>query len=130
MHFSQKEIEYPISFNRKEVKDHVEGRNIIGPNPSGNILIIDDVLSAGTAAKESIEIIKENGALPKFFVIGLDRQEKGTSNFSARNQLEATYAVSVISIINLDTLISFANNSNEYQQYLKDLQNYRELWGA
>jgi orotate phosphoribosyltransferase len=87
-------------------------------------------LSAGTAAKESIEIIKENGAVPKFFVIGLDRQEKGSSNLSARNQLEATYGVSVISIINLDTLISFANNSNEYQQYLKDLQNYRELWGA
>ena len=130
MHFSQNGIEYPLSFNRKEVKDHGEGGNIIGPNPSGNILIIDDVLSAGTAAKESIEIIKENGAVPKFFVIGLDRQEKGSSNLSARNQLEATYGVSVISIINLDTLISFANNSNEYQQYLKDLQNYRELWGA
>ena len=104
--------------------------NIIGPKPDGNILIIDDVLSAGTAAKESIEIIKKNGGVPKFFVIGLDRQEKGSSSLSARVQLESAYGVSVVSIVNLDTLISFTNKSSEYQKYLIELQNYRELWGA
>ena len=130
MHFSQSGIEYPLSFNRKEVKDHGEGGNIIGPKPDGNILIIDDVLSAGTAAKESIEIIKKNGGVPKFFVIGLDRQEKGSSSLSARVQLESAYGVSVVSIVNLDTLISFTNKSSEYQKYLIELQNYRELWGA
>ena len=130
MHFSQSGIEYPLSFNRKEVKDHGEGGNIIGPKPDGNILIIDDVLSAGTAAKESIEIIKKNGGVPKFFVIGLDRQEKGSSSLSARVQLESAYGVSVVSIVNLDTLISFTNKSSEYQKYLIELQNYRDLWGA
>lgn len=130
MQFSINGTEYPLSFNRKEVKNHGEGGNIIGSKPDGNILIIDDVLSAGTAAKESIEIIKENGAIPKFFLIGLDRQEKGSSSLSARDQLEDVYDISVISIINLDTLISFVNTSPEYEQYLAELQNYRELWGA
>ena len=130
MQFSINGTEYPLSFNRKEVKNHGEGGNIIGSKLDGNILIIDDVLSAGTAAKESIEIIKENGAIPKFFLIGLDRQEKGSSSLSARDQLEDAYDISVISIINLDTLISFVNTSPEYEQYLAELQNYRELWGA
>ena len=130
MQFSINGKQYPLSFNRKEVKNHGEGGNIIGSKPDGNILIIDDVLSAGTAAKESIEIIKENGAIPKFFLIGLDRQEKGSSSLSARDQLEDAYDISVISIINLDTLISFVNTSPEYEQYLAELRNYRVLWGA
>ena len=75
---------YPLSFNRKEVKDHGEGGNIIGANPIGNVLIIDDVISAGTAAKESIESIKALGVNPNLMLVGLDRQEKGQGSVSAR----------------------------------------------
>ena len=77
MIYSQRGTPCPVSFNRKEIKDHGEGGNIIGANPFGNVMIIDDVLSAGTAARESIETIQNLNAMPKIFIVGLDRQEKG-----------------------------------------------------
>ena len=85
--FSQRGNPCPLSFNRKEVKDHGEGGNIIGANPAGNVMIIDDVLSAGTAARESIKILEDLHAIPKIFLVGLDRQEKGTSDLSAKTEL-------------------------------------------
>jgi orotate phosphoribosyltransferase len=121
---------YPLSFNRKEVKDHGEGGNIIGANPKGNVLIIDDVISAGTAAKESIECIQSLGANPKIMLIGLDRQEKGQSELSARAELEDVYGMQVISIINLDSLIQFSAEDLNYSEYLPQLKSYRENWGA
>ena len=122
--------EYPLSFNRKEVKDHGEGGTIIGNNPSGDVLIIDDVISAGTAAKESIETIKELGANPKIMLVGLDRQEKGKSNLSAKRELEAAFKLQVLSIINLDTLISYSQDNAEYKKHLERLISYRDEWGA
>ena len=113
--------EYPLSFNRKEVKDHGEGGTIIGNNPSGDVLIIDDVISAGTAAKESIETIKELGANPKIMLVGLDRQEKGKSNLSAKRELETAFKLQVVSIINLDTLISYSQDNAEYKKHLERL---------
>ena len=77
MKYSQEGRSLPLSFNRKEIKDHGEGGNIIGASPHGDVMIIDDVLSAGTAARESINLIKELKANPKIFIVGLDRQEKG-----------------------------------------------------
>jgi orotate phosphoribosyltransferase len=122
--------EYPLSFNRKEVKDHGEGGTIIGNNPSGDVLIIDDVISAGTAAKESIETIKELGANPKIMLVGLDRQEKGKSNLSAKRELETAFKLQVVSIINLDTLISYSQDNAEYKKHLERLISYRDEWGA
>jgi orotate phosphoribosyltransferase len=122
--------EYPLSFNRKEVKDHGEGGTIIGNNPSGDVLIIDDVISAGTAAKESIETIKELGANPKIMLVGLDRQEKGKSNLSAKRELETAFKMQVVSIINLDTLISYSQDNTEYKKHLERLISYRDEWGA
>ena len=121
---------YPLSFNRKEVKDHGEGGNIIGANPIGNVLIIDDVISAGTAAKESIESIKALGANPNLMLVGLDRQEKGQGSVSARAELENIYGMRVISIINLDALIQFSEKYPEYSEYLSNLKAYRDSWGA
>ena len=121
---------YPLSFNRKEVKDHGEGGNIIGANPIGNVLIIDDVISAGTAAKESIESIKALGANPNLMLVGLDRQEKGQGSVSARAELENIYEMRVISIINLDALIQFSEKDPEYSEYLSNLKAYRDSWGA
>ncbi len=121
---------YPLSFNRKEIKDHGEGGNIIGNDPSGDVLIIDDVISAGTAAKESIEIIKSIGANPKIMLVGLDRQEKGQGNISARQELEEMFNMNVLSIINLDTLISYSESNHDYEKYLSQLKSYRDEWGA
>ena len=121
---------YPLSFNRKEIKDHGEGGNIIGNDPSGDVLIIDDVISAGTAAKESIEIIKSIGANPKIMLVGLDRQEKGQGNISARQELEEMFNMNVLSIINLDTLISYSESNPDYEKYLSQLKSYRDEWGA
>ena len=127
---SQKGENYPLSFNRKEVKDHGEGGNIIGPNPEGNVMIVDDVLSAGTAARESIELIKNNDANPKIFVVGLNRQEKGSGNLSASDELQNDFGITVKSIVDLNTLISFSETNADYQQFLDELKNYREQWGA
>jgi len=121
---------YPLSFNRKEVKDHGEGGTIIGNNPSGDVLIIDDVISAGTAAKESIETIKELGANPKIMLVGLDRQEKGKGDLSAKRELETAFKMQVVSIINLDTLISYSQDNAEYKKHLERLISYRDEWGA
>ena len=122
--------EYPLSFNRKEIKDHGEGGTIIGNNPSGDVLIIDDVISAGTASKESIETIRDLGANPKIMLVGLDRQEKGKSDLSAKKELETAFKMQVISIIDLDTLISYSQNNAEYEKYLDNLIAYRDEWGA
>ena len=127
---SQKGKNYPLSFNRKEVKDHGEGGNIIGPNPEGNVMIVDDVLSAGTAVRESIELIKNIDANPKIFVVGLNRQEKGSGNLSASDELQNDFGISVKSIVDLNTLISFSETNADYQQFLDELKNYREEWGA
>lgn len=121
---------YPLSFNRKEFKDHGEGGSIIGANPEGNVLIIDDVLSAGTAARESIENIKNLNATPKSFIVGLDRQEKGQRNISSSEELKKDFNLDVESIINLDTLIGFVKNESTFGNHLDQLIQYRERWGA
>ena len=128
--FSQKGNSYPLSFNRKEVKDHGEGGNIIGADPVGNVLIIDDVLSAGTAARESIKILKDLNAYPKIFLVGLDRQEKGNSDLSAKTDIEKDCDVHVSSIINLDALIEYSHNNQNFRSNVLELEQYRKSWGA
>lgn len=127
---SEKGKNFPLCFNRKEEKDHGEGGSIIGDKPSGDVLIIDDVLSAGTAGRESIELIKEVSANPKAFIVGLDRQEKGNTNNSASKELCDEYNIEFISIINLDTLIEFVKSDTQFNNYLDELNEYREVWGA
>ena len=127
---SEQGKDYPLSFNRKEEKDHGEGGNIIGANPQGKVLIIDDVLSAGTAGRESIESIQNLNATPSSFIVGLDRQEKGQSEISSSKELENDFNIKVESIINLDTLIVFVKNQSEYSVHLSQLNQYRETWSA
>lgn len=130
MLLSQNGQNYPLSFNRKEIKDHGEGGNIIGANPSGDIMIIDDVLSAGTAARESIELINNIGANPKLFIVGLNRQEKGSGEVSASDELQNDFGIIVKSIVDLNTLISFSESNPDYEEFLEELKSYREKWGA
>ena len=128
--FSQRGKSCPLSFNRKEVKDHGEGGNIIGANPVGNVMIIDDVLSAGTAARESIKILEDLNAIPKIFLVGLDRQEKGTGDLSAKEELEKDFGIHVSSIVNLEALIEYSHNSKDFNSYTFELKQYRNSWGA
>ena len=123
-------LDIPVSFNRKEEKDHGEGGDLIGQPPSGNVLIIDDVISAGTAARESIEKIKSIGANSKIMLVGLDRQEKGSSNLSAKAELENDFGLIVSSIVNLDLLISFVSDDPNFKEFKSDLEEYRNNWGA
>tara|TARA_B100000524_G_C23617011_1_gene358258 strand:+ start:16 stop:654 length:639 start_codon:yes stop_codon:yes gene_type:complete len=128
--FSEEGKKYPLSFNRKEEKDHGEGGNIIGEMPKGRVLIIDDVLSAGTAGRESIELIKNLSATPSSFIVGLDRQEKGLSELSSSKELENEFNLKVESIINLNSLIAYVEDNSNFNNYLDSLNKYREIWGA
>jgi orotate phosphoribosyltransferase len=130
MIYSQRGTPCQVSFNRKEIKDHGEGGNIIGANPFGNVMIIDDVLSAGTAARESIETIQNLNAIPKIFIVGLDRQEKGNSELSAKKEIENDFNIHVSSIIDLDALIKFSSNNKSFNSYVSHLEKYRDNWGA
>lgn len=130
MHLKKTNPSLSLCFNRKEVKDHGEGGNIIGANPIGNVMIIDDVLSAGTAARESIKILEDLNAIPKIFLVGLDRQEKGTSNLSAKAELEKDYDIHVSSIVDLEALIEFSHNNKDFHSYTFELEQYRNSWGA
>ena len=128
--YSQRGSPYPLSFNRKEMKDHGEGGNIIGADPIGNVMIIDDVLSAGTAARESIKLIESMNAKAKFFVVGLDRQEKGNGDKSAKTELEEDFGINIVSIIDLDALIEFSSNNQNFHSHVNKLEQYRNTWGA
>ena len=128
--YSQKGSPYPLSFNRKEMKDHGEGGNIIGADPIGNVMIIDDVLSAGTAARESIKLIESMNAKAKFFVIGLDRQEKGNGDKSAKTELEEDFGINIVSIIDLNALIEFSSNNQNFHSHVNKLEQYRNTWSA
>jgi len=119
-----------LCFDRKEIKDHGEGGLFIGEEPRGNVIIIDDVLSAGTAAKASINLIKESQADPKMLVIGLDRQEKGSGDISAKEELQNLFGLEVKSVISLDDLIQFVASQKEFNAWEEKLSLYREEWGG
>ena len=119
-----------LCFDRKEIKDHGEGGLFIGEEPRGKVIIIDDVLSAGTAAKASINLIKESQADPKMLVIGLDRQEKGSGDISAKEELQNLFGLEVKSVISLDDLIQFVASKKEFNAWEEKLSLYREEWGG
>lgn len=119
-----------LCFDRKEIKDHGEGGLFIGEEPRGKVIIIDDVLSAGTAAKASINLIRESQADPKMLVIGLDRQEKGSGDISAKEELQNLFGLEVKSVISLDDLIQFVASQKEFNAWEEKLSLYREEWGG
>ena len=121
----------PFVYNRKEKKNHGEGGQIVGPSLSGKVVIVDDVITAGTAIKEASEIIVEAGAEISGILIALDRQEKGAGDSSAVQEVSRELGVPVISIINLDQILAYAKNSpSELEAYVNRIENYREKYGA
>lgn len=120
----------PYAFNRKEAKDHGEGGNIVGHPLEGDILIIDDVITAGTAIRESMDIIQANGARSAGVVVALDRMEKGQGEKSAIQEVEQQYGIPVISIINLNDIIEYLETHNQANQAILDsMKTYRAQYG-
>ncbi len=119
----------PFTYNRKEVKDHGEGGSLVGAPLAGRILIVDDVISAGTSVRESVELIRGAGATPCGVVIALDRMERGQGELSAVQEVARDYALPVISIANLDNLAAYLEGRAEWQGALAAIQRYREEYG-
>ncbi len=120
----------PYAFNRKEAKDHGEGGTIVGAELKGKVLIIDDVISAGTSVGESIEIINAAKASPAGVFIALDRQERGQDKESAITMVEQRYGIPVGNIVALDDLVSYLDDHGDMGEQLAAIQQYRQQWGC
>jgi len=123
-------LDVPYCFNRKEAKAHGEGGNLVGAALQGRILIIDDVITAGTAIRESLDIIAANGATAAGVVIALDRQERGQGDRSAIQEVEQDLGLRVTSIVTLAELQRFLAEQREYRQSLQAIAAYREQYGV
>jgi len=119
----------PYAFNRKEEKSHGEGGSIVGAPLDGRVLIVDDVITAGTAVREAQRIIRSAGADVAGLVISLDRQEVGRDSRSAVQELEQSLRIPVISIVQLEDLIDMLEESDEYAEYLAPVLSYRKKYG-
>jgi len=123
-------IDVPYSYNRKEAKSHGEGGSIVGAQLSGGVLIVDDVITAGTAVREAYQIITAAGARVTGLIISLDRQERGQGPYSAVQELKQSLDIPVISIVQLDDLIDILEESSEYEEFLEPVLNYRKQFGV
>ena len=120
----------PFCFNRKEAKDHGEGGNLIGAPLRGRVLIIDDVISAGTSVRESVDIIRRAGATPAGVLIALDRQERGQGELSAVQEVQRDYGMPVVAVATLGDLIDFLAGHPDLAQNLSAVNRYREQYGV
>ena len=118
------------SFNRKEAKDHGEGGTVIGAPLSGKVLIVDDVISAGTSVRESVNLIRASNAIPCGVAIALDRMERGTGALSAVQEVRASYNIPVVSIATLDDLMEYLKAEPQHGQHLAAVGRYREQYGV
>jgi orotate phosphoribosyltransferase len=130
MALAREHRDVPFAFNRKEAKDHGEGGDIIGAPLAGRVLIVDDVMTAGTAVREALDIILGNGATPAGVAISLDRMERGRGELSAIQEIEKQHGIPVIAIASLDDLIGFLQDNTEFRQNLKAISEYRQQYGA
>ena len=120
----------PWCFNRKEAKDHGEGGNLVGAGLDGRILVIDDVITAGTAIRESVDIIQAAGATLSGVVIALDRQERGAGRQSAIQEVEQAYGITVTSIITLEDLLEYLLEQSGQDEAVTSIAAYREAYGV
>lgn len=128
--FNRYGIDKPVCFNRKEVKDHGEGGNLIGSPLQGKILLVDDVITAGTAIRESMELISANQAELAAVLIALNRKERGKGELSAIQEVERDYQCQVLSIIDLDDLMQFIEQDPRYSSHLPEMCVYRAEFGV
>jgi len=120
----------PFCFNRKEAKDHGEGGSLIGAPLVGRVLIVDDVISAGTSVRESVDLIRNHGARPCGVAIAIDRMERGTGTLSAVQEVSQSYGIPVISIADLDSLIGYLQSHPEMAENKSAVAAYRNQYGV
>jgi len=123
-------VDAPFCFNRKEIKDHGEGGAIVGAPVHGRVLILDDVITAGTAIRETITLLQQAGGTPAGVVLALDRQERGSGELSATQEVEKNYGIPVTSIIRLDDLVEHLEGSSLHSQFLPLIRDYRDRYGV
>ncbi|GKX52447.1 orotate phosphoribosyltransferase [Budvicia aquatica] len=124
------DIDIPYCFNRKETKDHGEGGNLVGSPLAGRVMLVDDVITAGTAIRESMEIISQKQASLSGVLISLDRQERGRGELSAIQEVQRDYQCDVIAIITLDDLIEYLEEKPEMADYLVAIKAYQQEFGV
>ena len=127
--YAHRQRDLPFAFNRKEAKDHGEGGTLIGAPLKGRVLILDDVISAGTSVRESVELIRAAGATPAGVVIALDRMERGKGTLSAVQEVKENFGIPVIAVATLEDLIGYLADSPELAANLDAVQAYREQYG-
>jgi orotate phosphoribosyltransferase len=120
----------PFSYNRKEAKDHGEGGNVVGAPIKGRVLVIDDVISAGTSVRESVALIRAAGAAPAGVLIALDRQERGQGGLSATAEVTRDYAIPVAAIATLDDVVATLGARDDLRDRIPAIEAYREQYGA
>lgn len=120
----------PYCFNRKEKKDHGEGGNLVGSALEGKVMLVDDVITAGTAIREAMEIVEANGAELSGVLIALDRQEKGKGELSAIQEVERDFGAQVVSIVSLNDVINFLKDDDTFNEYLPKVEAYRAEFGV
>ncbi|EMS1840365.1 orotate phosphoribosyltransferase [Neisseria gonorrhoeae] len=130
MMLAEKGVNVPFAYNRKEAKDRGEGGVLVGAPLKGRVLIIDDVISAGTSVRESIKLIEAEGATPAGVAIALDRMEKGTGELSAVQEVEKQYGLPVAPIASLNDLFILLQNNPEFGQFLEPVRTYRRQYGV
>ena len=123
-------VDLPFAFNRKEAKTHGEGGNIVGAPLAGDVVVIDDVMTAGTAIRESMAILNESGARGAGVVIGLDRCERGDGELSAVQQVEQDWGLKVVSVVSLHDIISWVESNPAMGQHREALERYRQRYGV
>ncbi len=121
---------YPMAYNRKEAKDHGEGGNIVGAPLQGRVLIVDDVISAGTSVRESVDIIRAAGAIPAGVLIALDRQERGQGSLSAVQEVARDYAIPVVAVASLADLMAYLEDHPEFAAHRQAVARYRADYGV
>jgi orotate phosphoribosyltransferase len=120
----------PFAFNRKEAKDHGEGGTVVGAALQGKVLIVDDVISAGTSVRESVNLIRDAGAEPAGVVIALDRMERGAGDKSAVQEVREQYGIPVVAVVTLDNLVEFLEHDANRQAALQAVARYRQQYGV
>ncbi|HEX6733421.1 MAG TPA: orotate phosphoribosyltransferase [Azonexus sp.] len=130
MALAQRGRNFPFAYNRKEAKDHGEGGSIVGAPLAGRVLIVDDVISAGTSVRESVELIRAAGATPAGVLIALDRQERGQGDLSAVQEVTRDYGIPVVAVAGLGDLMAYLEHHPEFAAHRANVGRYREQYGV
>lgn len=125
----QYHVDKPVCFNRKEAKDHGERGLIVGATLQGKVLVIDDVITAGTALRQSVEIIQQHQAQLAGVIISFDRQERGQHQLSAVQEVQNEHKVPIVTIVTLNNLLTFLANKQKFSQIIDEIIIYQKLYG-